>query len=142
MSESNGNQSSPPRAPTTKEHLVLGVEMQLGEHLYTVPPMLLKDLSATVREGLLQKLSGIQKRVAEGEEDAALFDDGFNALVTLTHRSLKRNYPEITTEQIEDLLDVGNAEQVMETVLTANRINRRSDPTTGAADGPSTPQAT
>jgi hypothetical protein len=113
-----------------------GVELRLGANIFFVPPMLLRDLRASMREGLLQKIDALKISTSEMDDDALQkLEDAEKASVTLLHRSLLRNYPHITEADISDRLDASNTGALMQVVLNAN-VEVQERPTWAGPWGP------
>ena len=55
-------------------------------------------------------------------EDKTNTEGHLDALLTLTHASMKRNYPEITAEEVEELVDRGNQTAVMFAVIAGQKV--------------------
>jgi len=51
-------------------------------------------------------------------------------VIEVVHAALKRNYPDITVEAIEDIVDVGNMMQVFTAVLQVSGMQRAAVPKT------------
>jgi hypothetical protein len=135
--------------PGLREPPIPGVELQLGEYLFFVPPMALVHTRQTAREGLLEKLVRLERKATDAalqvppEQVQAYMDEAIDAAVTIFERSLKRNYPDVTRQEIEELLDMGNLAGAMAAVLETNGLVRSSRPTWPAAETPPpTPGAT
>lgn len=118
-----------PPFPGLKDPPIPGVEIQLGNYRFFVPPMKMLDLKSCVREGLLAKLDALTDVGQGADAIADRFEDGVNAALTILERSLRRNYPAITRETIEEYLDVGNCPTIMHAVLQANTLARSDRPT-------------
>ena len=94
-----------------------GVELRLGPYKFFLPPMLMRAFRQTLREGLLSTIDSIKLGPKESPDS---LDAGVAALVTILHRSLIRNYPAITEQQIEDVLDINNFGDIVGVVLNVN----------------------
>jgi hypothetical protein len=87
--------------------MIPGTVVAIGGEDFIVPPLSIAQL----REFLprLQELSGLdatQMGVAQLE-----------ALVAIIAAALQRNYPEMTTTKVEEILDLGNALPVLNAIL-------------------------
>lgn len=56
----------------------------------------------------------------------------FGAMIDIAHSSLQRNYPQITREQVGDFVDLGNVQEVMQAVMNASGMVKKSDAEGGA----------
>lgn len=101
--------------------LIRGAEIQLGPWMFFVPPMRLIDMRKTLDEGLLTKFDAI----TNGKVDGATFGEGLTAAATILHRALRRNYPEITVDAIEELIDTENCSQIISVIMEANGLKDR-----------------
>jgi hypothetical protein len=52
----------------------------------------------------------------------AISADQIGVLCEIVSTAMQRNYPEATTEMVEDLLDLGNARNVLSAVLTGSGL--------------------
>ncbi len=55
----------------------------------------------------------------------AMDEQQIGALVEIVAAALQRNYPEVTPETIEGVLDLGNAADVLSAVLTGSGLKTR-----------------
>ena len=92
-----------------KENPVEGIEIGMGGLKLIVPPLNAKQLRQFKPELAVLE----DKTNTEGHLDA---------LLTLTHASMKRNYPEITAEEVEELVDRGNQTAVMFAVIAGQKV--------------------
>lgn len=89
-----------------------GITLTLGGTKYVVPPLTL---------GALQQL---QPRLAafQGGVDASSID----TVLDVALAALRRNYPEITREEIAEAIDVANMADVFAAVMGISGLTRRS----------------
>jgi hypothetical protein len=106
-----------------------GTPMELGGLTYIVPPLSLGAIEAN--EEHIENVDSLPR----GQQ--------LRLIVTLAHCALKRNYPELTRDQVADLVDLANANAVYSTVMSASVPKaEEGDPKGGASAGtgqPSTP---
>lgn len=50
----------------------------------------------------------------------------FGVVIDMAHKSLKRNYPDITREQVGDLIDVQNMQEVMTCIVSAAGLTKKA----------------
>lgn len=107
-----------------------GVNVTLGDRVFVVPPLNFRQLQ--VFQDRLNGFSG-------GVDPASV------ALVLeVTHAAIGRNYPDVTTDELAELLDVGNIQDVMEAVMDVSGLKRKAqeasattgDPSPGVASTP------
>lgn len=91
----------PPTSPTP----VQGVELVIGYVEYVVPALSLFDVRRLAPQ---LKTMDLTSRVNP---------ENLLVLVDVAHSALKRNYPEITSEELEKQLDLGNMSRVFEAVM-------------------------
>lgn len=83
-----------------------GVTIRLGGNDYVVPPLSFKQVKKLLpRLQLLAKMDPIS---ATPEQRTLV--------VELVQSALSRNYPEVTMEEVEDMLDLGNMLGVLKAV--------------------------
>lgn len=87
-------------------NLVDGVIVSMGGKDFTVPPLTFKQLRTLEPE--INKLSNIQGAPSEEQMDA---------VVNVIHSALSRNYQEITKDEVEDMLDLGNLQKVIGAIM-------------------------
>jgi hypothetical protein len=90
--------------------MIEGKKVQMGGKEWIVPPLNFRSLKAH-REALMTATPA--SLVASGK------------VVDLIHEALKRNYPELTLDELEDMLDMGNALAVTEAVLGVSGLVER-----------------
>jgi hypothetical protein len=87
-----------------------GVAVNLGGHLLVLAPL------------------GIGKAREFSERGKALEPsdtDGMQALgIAMVHASLARNYPEITLDEVEALLDVGNLQEATQAIAAQSGLKK------------------
>lgn len=98
-----------------------GTELQLGRTKYVVPPLSL----------------GAVKKVAKRIENFAGLDVDAQMELTgeIAHLALKRNYPDITRERVDDLIDLRNMEQVFQAVVQVSGFTAQRTPPEGLGNG-------
>ena len=95
--------------------LIPGVEFDFGGgRVYTVPPLSL---------GALQLM---QDRLAQLATLSSLDPVAVKTMIDTTLIALKRNYPDITAEEVGELLDVSNIGAVYECLLDAAGVKRKA----------------
>lgn len=92
--------------------MINGNRLDLGGTPYEVPPIALGDL-----ERLQSRLVAYQ-----GGLDA----ESVGTVIDAAHAALRRNYPEITRDQVGGLIDVGNMAEVFEAVMDVSGLKRRA----------------
>ncbi|MFZ5544401.1 MAG: hypothetical protein ACOZJZ_12645 [Pseudomonadota bacterium] len=93
--------------------MIPGIEFDFGGgRVYLVPPLSLGALE------LLQERIGQVLQTADPQSIATTLDVAFHAL--------RRNYPDITREQVGELVDLGNMAEVFEVVMDVSGVRRRA----------------
>ena len=116
----NGIETESQMVPTVDKG---GVWVRMGEKSYKVAPLNFK----TLRE-LGPMVAELKGATGGGMPTAAQTD----ALCSIAHAALKRNYPEITIDQVAEDLDFGNFTSVLNAVMGASGLANRDG---GAAPG-------
>jgi hypothetical protein len=101
---------------------VKGKTVNLNGADYVIPPLNLRAL-----EQLQDKLTTFGG--APSLENMGIVAD-------IAHAALKRNYPDMTRDEVADLIDFGNMTEVMEAVMNVSGLTAQSDApgeATGAA---------
>lgn len=103
--------------------MIDGVTVRMGGRDWVVPALTL---------GQLRKLGPRIDQISAGP-GAAMDGEAIAALVQIVAAALSRNYPDITAEQVEDLLDLGNSQAVLKAVLTGSGLQPREGAVAGEA---------
>jgi hypothetical protein len=94
--------------------MVPGVVVTMAVQDWLVPPLTL---------GQLRRLMPKVRELTE--IGASMGESQIGVLVEIVTAALQRNYPEISTDHVEDLLDLGNASAVLNAVLTGSGLRPR-----------------
>jgi hypothetical protein len=94
-----------------RRDMIDGVTVRMGGRDWIVAPLTL---------GQLRRLWPRVQRL--GEVGAGMGDEDIASLVELVTAALRRNYPDMTSEKVADLLDLGNAGMVLNAVLTGSGL--------------------
>ena len=97
--------------------MIPGVMVEMGGQQWTVPPLTLGQLRRLMPK--VQQLTEIGSEM--GETQIAV-------LVEIVAAALQRNYPDVSVETVENLLDLGNAGAVLNAVLTGSGLRSRERP--------------
>ena len=91
------------------QQLIPGITMNLGGREFVIPPLNLARI---------KKLQDDLAILATMPMDAASFEpQQLEACITIVHTALTRNYPSMTRDEVEDIIDMGNMEKVMLAVM-------------------------
>ncbi len=91
--------------------MIDGVVVRMGGRDWLVPPLTL---------GQLRKLMPMVQNLTD--MGASMDEPQIDALVKIVSEALRRNYPEVTPADVEELLDLGNAGQTLRAVLTGSGL--------------------
>lgn len=109
--------------------MIDGVTLNLGGTDYVVPPLNFKAL---------RRLLPVIERF--GKAGASFTPEQMDGVVEVVHAALTRNYPDFPREQLEDVIDLGNAATVLTAVLGASGfIVGNAAPGSGLTSMPSSP---
>ena len=89
----------------------------MGGQDWLIPPLTL---------GQLRRLMPKVRQLTE--IGASMGEPQIGVLVEIVAAALQRNYPELTMDRVEDLLDLGNAGAVLNAVLTGSGLKSRGQP--------------
>lgn len=98
---------------------IKGIEVEMGGATRTIPPLNLGALS-TLQDRLAAFKGGLDPESIQLVLDAAFL-------------ALKRNYPDITMEQVADEIDVGNMDEIFKAIMDVSGLRRKA--AEGAAAG-------
>ena len=106
--------------------MIPGIMVSMGGQQWTVPPLTLGQLRRLMPK--VQQLTEIGSQMGEKQ---------IGILVEIVAAALQRNYPDISVEIVENLLDLGNAGAVLNAVLTGSGLRpRERSPGEAPAPGP------
>ena len=91
--------------------MIPGVSVAMGGEDWVVPPLTLGQLRRLMPQ--VRQLTEIGASMGEAQ---------IAVLVDIVTAALQRNYPEMTPEKVENLLDLGNASAVLNAVLTGSGL--------------------
>jgi hypothetical protein len=94
--------------------MIPGVSVTMGGQEWTVPPLTL---------GQLRRLMPLVKQLTE--IGAQMGESQIAAVVEIVTAALQRNYPDLTTDAVEEVLDLGNSAQVLHVVLIGSGLRER-----------------
>lgn len=95
--------------------MIDGVNLTIGGRDFTVPPLNLKAL---------KKLTPTIQSIVDAGDDLSLAQ--LDAIVDVVHTALARNYPDLSRDEVEELLDVVNMEPTIRAVLEASGLTKRA----------------
>jgi hypothetical protein len=102
-----------------------GIIISMGGEDFVVPPLNL---------GQLRRLMPKVRQMAE--IGSSMDEAQINALIEVVTAALQRNYPEMTIVQVEDMLDLGNAREVLTAILTGSGLRPRGETQAKSSTGP------
>jgi hypothetical protein len=95
--------------------LIPGIEFSFGGgRVYTLPPLSLGAL-----ERLQGKLAGLSSANATDPES-------IKTVVDAAHAALKRNYPDLTRDDVAELVDIANMHEVISCVMDVAGMRRKA----------------
>lgn len=92
---------------------IKGIAVQMGGTSYVIPPMALGAL-----EQLQERIAAFQGDIRDKDQVATVIDAAWSAL--------KRNYPELSREEVADMIDLENMAEVFEAVMDISGLKRKS----------------
>lgn len=92
---------------------IAGVAVMLNGQEYIIPPIALGAL-----EQLQSRIGAFDGNATDAAQVSTVID--------CAHAALKRNYPEMTREQVADLIDIGNMMEVFEAVMDVSGLKRKA----------------
>ncbi len=95
-----------------------GTPITLAGIEYIIPPLNFKSLRT-----LKPRLEAMA-----GSGGGALSDDQMGAMVDAIHAAITRNYPEITKDFMEDVLDLGNIFDITSAIMSNSGFTRGKEP--------------
>ena len=83
-----------------------GKDVKLGDRVFTVPPLGLRQVK--------QQRAKLEKLTLEGDLPSA---ETMDVVIELAVMAIRRNYPDLATDEIEDLLDLGTLPEVVNAIM-------------------------
>jgi len=93
-----------------------GTWVMIGETEFKVPPLNFRALREHMDS--INRLSNLRNGASPGPQD-------FASISAVVHAALARNYPQITLDEVEDMLDIGNMTEVLNAVMAMSGLVRR-----------------
>ncbi len=107
------NESGPAEKIALEGMLGIGVPMAFGNITLDVPSLTARALSKALR--LINKIS-------ETEKNGAMTEESIRDMCEVIHMALVRNYPDLTVDEVLDLVDLENLQPVFRQVLQVSNI--------------------
>jgi hypothetical protein len=101
--------------------LIEGVKINMGGRDFVAPPLNFKALRALTPKLVILSAMG---DVPTGEQIDVVLD--------VVHAALVRNYPDLTRDELEELLDLANLASALVAIMGASGLEK----TSGEASGP------
>jgi hypothetical protein len=98
-----------------------GRKVRMGGQDWVLAPLNLRQIRTTLKDAI-------------GDLQGADTEKRLTAFVNIIHGSLSRNYPDITMEQVEEMLDTGNIGAVVEAVMNTSGLVRTASGGTASED--------
>ncbi len=100
--------------------MIPGVTVQMGGQDWIVPPLTL---------GQLRRLMPKVRQMTE--IGANMGDSQIEVLIEIVTAGLQRNYPEMTPDKVENMLDLGNSANVLNIILTGSGLKPKGEAQAG-----------
>jgi hypothetical protein len=91
--------------------VIPGITIAMGGEDWIVPPLTMGQLRRLLPQ--VQRLTDI---------GAAMGDEQIGILIDLVAAALQRNYPDTTPERVAEMVDLGNAREVVAAILTGSGL--------------------
>jgi hypothetical protein len=101
--------------------MIDGITVKMGGKEWVVPPLTLKQLRK-----LEPKLAGLNQGMSPTDMK------GLDDVVEILHAALSRNYPELTSDEVEDLVDMGNFLQAIQAVMGISGLKKSGEAEAGS----------
>lgn len=91
---------------------IKGVTVELNGTNYVIPPIALGAL-----EQLQERIGTFDGNVQDAKQISTVID--------CAHAAMRRNYPDMTREEVADLIDIGNMNEVFTAVMDVSGLKRK-----------------
>ena len=98
------NPSTPPKFP--------GVEVEIGDTTFVVPPLTL---------GQLKRMAPILEKLGKNDNAAPPLEQ-LDDITHLIGEALRRNYPELTDEELLEMLEIKTVSDITEKVMNVSGL--------------------
>jgi hypothetical protein len=100
-----------------EKKLIPGVEIELAGDTFILPPL----TAGQLRKGILSKMKENDELIQKGQYYEAL-----NVKSAIIAEALRRNYPHLKDEDVEDMLDLRNYEKAWEVILGGSGLRTQA----------------
>jgi len=114
--------------------MIEGVEINIAGRDYIVPALNFKSIRKLKAEIAL--ISDVEAAKADG-----FGSDRMEAICKVAHAAFARNYPNLTLEELQDMVDLNNSGEIINAVMGISgltRVKGEGDSESGEAKSPST----
>ena len=94
--------------------MIEGIVIQMGGKEFTVPALSLGQVRRLLPK--IEKISTV---------NGLLNAEQMDCIVDVVHAAVIRNYPALTKEEVEDLIDLGNAAVIIKAVMGQSGLVRK-----------------
>lgn len=91
-----------------------GIAVELDGREYVIPP---------VSIGALMQVQSKLESISAGNIMSA---ENMDTIITVAHAAIRRNYPEVTREQLLEMIDIGNLKDVFNAVVDVSGLRRKA----------------
>ena len=95
--------------------IIDGTTVRMGGADYIVAPLTFKQLRALQEK--FETMSSISSVVTLAQMDA---------IIEIAHAALSRNYPDISIDKVENIIDMGNAAQVISAIIGVSGMEQKT----------------
>jgi len=81
--------------------------------------------------GFIRRNDKLLERMQKAESKKEITPQMADDLLTLVHAALKRNYPDITIEQLEDMMDLRNIREIFPAIMAESGFVKAEEDSAG-----------
>jgi hypothetical protein len=100
-----------------------GIPITIGKKKYVVPPLSFKGLKS------LRAEMDVLKTAQLGE---MFTDEQADAMIKVIHAAVSRNYPDITEDDLAEMIDFGNVNQIIGAIYANSGLASQGGATAGS----------
>lgn len=123
--------------PGLSREYVDGRRVKLGRYSFIIPPLALWEFKAALEDGRMDRIFEMRVPDETTGKLPGMTKEGLEALFSVLHASLLRNYPDLKIDVLYQYLDMANFLEVLDAVMSVNKIEVGRRPTLAVA--PRTP---
>lgn len=101
------------------DDLVDGVSLKIGRTVLTIPALDFKSLRRLRPQ--MAVLTAMDDKASD------ITDEQYEAMIEVVHTAIRRNYPNMSRDELEAGMDLGNAKSLLQAVMTGSGMTKSGE---------------